>query len=110
MVGETSAEFAIEYQGRMNGKAGFWQMPEVGYLLHPDFWGQGLGSEALRALIKYGFGDRQLKRITADVDPDNGASLAMLGKLGFVETCRVSNTIEIGGTWFDSVYLELVAS
>ena len=76
---------------------------------HPYFWGQGFGSEVLRGLIKYGFEGPQLYRITAEVDPDNAGSLAMLGKLGFVETSRAKNTIDIGGTWFDSVYLELAA-
>lgn len=104
---ETTADFVVEHQGRVIGKAGFWQMPEVGYILHPDFWGQGLATEAMEAVIAYGFGTRGLARITADVDPDNAASLKMLGKLGFVETGRAANTLKIGGKWFDSVYLEL---
>ncbi len=104
---ETSAEFAIEFEGRVIGKAGFWQMPEIGYLLHPDYWRRGFATEALRALIDYGFKGRRLERITADVDPNNIASIAMLEKLGFVETGREKNTLEIGGKWFDSIYLEL---
>lgn len=104
---ETTAEFAIEYEGRVIGKAGFWNMPEVGYLLHPDYWRQGFGTEALKALITYGFDVRNLDRITADVDPDNTASLVMLKKLGFAETGREKNTLRIGDSWFDSVYLEL---
>jgi len=102
-----TAEYAIEYEGRVIGKAGFWRMPEVGYLLHPDYWRRGLGQEALQALIQYGFEQRGLDKITADVDPNNAASLAMLKKLGFVETGRQKNTLEIGGKWFDSVYLAL---
>jgi RimJ/RimL family protein N-acetyltransferase len=103
---ETTAEFAIEHQGRVIGKAGFWQMPEIGYLLHPDYWRQGFGAEALTALMDYGFTQRGLDRITADVDPDNLASLALLKKLGFVETGREKNTLRIGDNWYDSVYLE----
>lgn len=48
-----------------------------------------------------------LDHITADVDPDNTASLNMLGKMGFVETGRAQDTLHIGGKWFDIVYLEL---
>jgi len=84
----TTAEFAIEFDGRVIGKAGFWRMPEVGYLLNPAYWRRGLGQEALEALIRYGFEQRGLDRITADVDPDNIASLAMLTKLGFKEAGR----------------------
>lgn len=102
-----TADFAIELDGRVVGKAGFWRLPEVGYLLHPDYWRQGYGTEALRALIAYGFQERGLDRVTADVDPDNQASIALLQKLGFAETGREKNTLQIGGSWFDSIYFGL---
>lgn len=104
---KTTAEFAIEYQGRVIGKAGFWRMPEIGYLLHPDFWHQGIGTEALHALITFGFEQLDLDEMTADVDPDNEASLRLLAKLGFRETGRAEKTLQIGDAWFDSVYLTL---
>lgn len=102
-----TADFAVELNGRVIGKAGFWNLPEIGYLLHRDFWQQGYGSEALRALLQYGFQQQGLDRVTADVDPDNQASIALLQKLGFAETGRDKNTMEIGGTWFDSIYFAL---
>ncbi|MCX7557930.1 GNAT family protein [Sulfitobacter sp. F26204] len=104
---ETTAEFAIEYAGRVIGKAGFWQMPEIGYLLHRDYWRRGIGYEALEALIVYGFDQRGLSQITADVDPDNIASVKLLTKLGFVETDRAAKTFQIGGKWCDSIYFAL---
>ncbi|MDF1727282.1 MAG: GNAT family N-acetyltransferase [Sulfitobacter sp.] len=103
-----TAEFVVEHEGRVIGKAGFWRLPEVGFILHPDCWGRGLATEALRALIAHGFGARGLERIVADVDPGNGASLAVLTKLGFVETGREKATLEIAGVWYDSVYLALM--
>jgi hypothetical protein len=36
--------------GDVIGKAGAWALPEVGFLLHPDYWGQGLAQEAMRAV------------------------------------------------------------
>ena len=93
----------------MIGKVGLWQMPEIGYILHPDYWRRGFATEAVQAVIAHGFETLGLDRITADVDPDNAASLAMLIKLGFVITGQAKNTIEIGGKWFDSIYLELLA-
>ena len=48
---DASDDFVIEFQGRVIGKAGFWRVPEVGYILHPDSWGQGFAAEALRAVI-----------------------------------------------------------
>ena len=103
----TSAEFVIEHKGRVIGRAGFWRMPEIGYLLHRDVWGQGFGAEAVGALLSHGFRQFGLDEAVADVDPDNTASLRLLGRLGFVETGRAKNTLQIGEKWFDSVYLRL---
>ena len=103
----TTVEFAVEYKGRAIGKAGFWKIPEIGYILHPDHWRKGFGAEMLQALIAYGFEERGFDHIFADVDPENVASIKLLGRMGFQETGRAQNTIEIGGKWFDSVYFRL---
>ena len=41
--------------------------------------------EALKAIITWGFRVVQLNRIEAQVHPDNAPSLALLGKLGFLQ-------------------------
>jgi RimJ/RimL family protein N-acetyltransferase len=56
---------------------------EVGYALARAWWGGGYVSEALRALLNYGFMGLDLNRVEADVDPRNGASARVLEKLGF---------------------------
>lgn len=100
-------ELAITLKGQVIGKVGLWSIPEIGYLLHPDHWGKGFGSEAAQAVIAHGFETLGLDKITADVDPDNAGSLRMLAKLGFVETGRAQATIKIGDVWYDSIYLAL---
>lgn len=105
----TTIEFVIEHEDHVIGRAGFWQGSEIGYLFHPAYWGQGFGTEAIAALLTFGFGTHGLTEATADVDPDNAASIALLKRLGFSETGRAQNTIEIAGVWCDSVYLALSA-
>lgn len=100
-------EWVIEHDGRVVGNIGIWNMPEFGFILHPDAWGQGIGTEAARAFIDYAFATHHINAITADVDPNNAASLNLLHKLGFTETGRAERTFFIGGQWFDSVYLSL---
>jgi ribosomal-protein-alanine N-acetyltransferase len=59
---------------------------ETGYELHPDYWRQGLMTEALQAMIQYSFSDQALlpvHRIEALVAPGNIASIRLLEKLGF---------------------------
>lgn len=61
----------------------------LGYLLAPQFWGQGLAREALQALLEHGIGALGLQRIEAEVAPDNGASQALLARLGFQREGRL---------------------
>jgi RimJ/RimL family protein N-acetyltransferase len=100
-------DFVVEHEGRAIGKAGCWRLPEVGYILHPDYWGQGLASEALTAVIGHVFSTRAIEAIKADVDPRNEGSLRLLARLGFVETHRAERTWLVGEEWCDSVYLAL---
>ncbi len=80
MIGATDADdFVVEHQGRAIGKAGAWQLPEVGFLLHPDYWGQGLGREAMTAVIDHLFAAHPLPHLTAEADPRNEASRAPSG-------------------------------
>lgn len=100
-------DYVIEHQGRAVGKAGCYRLPEIGYILHPDHWGQGLAREALGAVIPHLFARHPIPALKADVDPANDRSIRLLLGLGFVETGRASRTWEIGGRWYDSVYFAL---
>ena len=102
-----SSDFVVEHEGRVIGKAGCWRLPEIGFILRPDCWGQGLAREALAAIIPHLFDLFPIPAITADVDPRNAASLALLRGLGFVETGRAKRTWLIGDEYCDSVYFAL---
>jgi RimJ/RimL family protein N-acetyltransferase len=104
---DESDDFVIERDGRAIGKAGCWRLPEIGFILHPDHWGQGLATEAVGAVIDHVFAAHDIAAIEADVDPRNEASLRLLFRLGFEETHRASRTLKLGDEWCDSVYLSL---
>ena len=106
-TGGEGDEFVVEHQGQVIGKAGCWRVPEVGFILHPEFWGQGLAFEAMTAVVAHAFAAYLVDALVADVDPRNRASLGLLRKLGFVETRRARRTIKVGDEWCDSVYLAL---
>lgn len=107
MTGGEGDEFVVEFEGRVVGKAGSWKLPEIGYILHPDAWGQGLATEALVAVIDHLFASHDVPALIADVDPGNAPSIRLLEKHGFRETHRAKDTFFIGGQYFDSVYLSL---
>lgn len=55
---------------------------EIGYDLAPAGWGQGYMTEALRAVLQYGFGPMALNRVQAPIHADNYASLRLAERLG----------------------------
>lgn len=57
---------------------------EIGYLIGRSLWGQGYGREAVACVLDHCFARSGQRRIYADVDPDNAASIRLLERLGFV--------------------------
>jgi [ribosomal protein S5]-alanine N-acetyltransferase len=57
---------------------------ELGYVLGRAHWRQGYAKEALRALCQHLFSAAGIRRIEAEVHPDNTASNELLLALGFV--------------------------
>ena len=105
--GPDHPDFVVELDGRVVGKAGFWRLPDVGYILHPDCWGQGLAAEAVGAAIDHVFRAGDAETLTADVDPENAASIRLLERSGFIRTGSGERTWNVGGVWKDSLYYAL---
>ncbi|MCK0094722.1 GNAT family N-acetyltransferase [Yoonia sp. F2084L] len=99
--------FVMERDGRAIGVAGMHKTDEVGFLLHPDYWRQGIVTEAMNTIIPYLFEVTDHAQLTADADPRNEASVGILKSLGFQETHRAEKTFCINGEWSDSVYFAL---
>ena len=82
---------------------------EIGYCLQSAHWRQGYMGEALSALIGYAFGVLKLRRLEADVDPNNAGSLGILGRMGFQREGLLRERWNVGGEIQDSVLLGLLA-
>ena len=83
----TEPTWAIEIDGRVVGWVGLNIEPEharaeLSYAVRPDLRGQGLATEAVRAVVDRVFLDTQLGRVWGRVDPPNVASVRVLEKLG----------------------------
>jgi len=64
---------------------------ELGYDLHPSFQNQGIMSEAIQAVLKYGFGELNLKTVDAFTQNDNLSSVALLKKNNFTLNEAISD-------------------
>jgi RimJ/RimL family protein N-acetyltransferase len=67
---------------------------EVGWHLHPDWWGNGYATEAARGALAHGFA-HGLSEILAVVRPSNERSLALCRRLGMAPLGRTSR-------WYDT--------
>ena len=86
--GHEPASWGIELRetGEIIGTIGFMWIQEdnaaaeVGYSLSREYWNRGLMTEALRAVIHYGFDHLSLNRIEAQHETTNPASGAVMRK------------------------------
>jgi ribosomal-protein-alanine N-acetyltransferase len=73
----------------------------LGYVLAHQSWGNGYATEAASALLRYGFDELGLREITATCDPSNGASAAVLEKIGMRAEGYLQRHVYAKGEWRD---------
>lgn len=74
---------------------------EIGYELHPDYWGKGIITEVIQAIIHYGFFSMGINRIEAFYDPLNIPSKRVLEKNGFQYEGTLRNRFYTKGKFID---------
>lgn len=79
---DPGADRAFAYLGFFRWDAPH-QTAELGYVLTPARWGQGLMREVLPVLVRHGFEVLGLHRMEARIDPGNVASIKLVERLGF---------------------------
>ncbi len=79
---DPGADRALAYLGFFRWDAPH-QSAELGYVLAPARWGQGLMREVLPVLVGHGFEVLGLHRMEARIDPGNMASIRLAERLGF---------------------------
>jgi len=82
--------WTVEAKGRIAGFAliGFEpgdQEPELGYFTADGLEGQGIATEAARAVLEHAFGALGLNRLVSYIHPGNAASIAVARRLGAVQ-------------------------
>lgn len=81
---------------------------EVGYNLHPDYWGKGIMQEALQVVLDYGFRVMKLHSIEANVNPGNAASIKLLERNNFVREAYFKENYYFNGKFLDTAIYSLL--
>ena len=83
---------------------------EIGYILHPDFWGRGYVPEAARALIDLAFKELNLHKIELSCFDYNLQSQRVAEKLGFTLEARIRDRKDSQGKRCDDLRYGLLKS
>ncbi|WAC02348.1 GNAT family N-acetyltransferase [Lacinutrix neustonica] len=75
---------------------------EVWYKIHPDYWSQGYATEALKAVINFGFDTLKLHRIEAGCAVDNVGSFKVMEKAGMIREGRGRQVLPLKSGWSDN--------
>ena len=76
---------------------------ELGYTLHPDYWGRGYVPEAARALIDLAFKELNLHKIELSCFGSNVQSQRVAEKLGFTLEARIRDRKDAQGNRCDEL-------
>ena len=83
---------------------------EISYCLKNGLWGQGIMTEALGAMLKFGFEDYGLNRIVAKVMKRNIGSIKVLQKLGFIQEGLLRESLYKNGQYHDLMIFSVLKS
>lgn len=81
----------------------------LGIMIGAPHQGRGLGTDAVRTIVEYGFTELGLHRIHLSVNSDNPAAIAAYRKAGFVEEGRLREAFFRSGRWHDDVKMGMLA-
>lgn len=101
-------------ESKLIGTIGLWRFDkphfraEVGYMLHPGFWGRGFAEEALRRVVRQAFELYGFHSIEANTNPDNVASARVLEKVGFVREAYFRENWYFRGKFLDSAVYSIL--
>lgn len=82
----------------------------IGFSFDGSIRGQGYASEAMQGVLRFGFAELGLHRITALADVENQRSHAVLRKLGFRHEGRLQQNFSVRGEWRDSDLFAILRS
>jgi len=97
--------------GKLIGSVGFKKIvhqhfrADMGYELNPEFWNKGIMTEAVKAVIEFGFNKMNLHSIEANITPDHMASKRVLEKLGFQMEAYYKENYFYKGWWDSAIWL-----
>jgi len=77
-------------------------------LLEPELLGRGIGTRAIRCLLRHAFETMRLHRVDLRVLAFNGRAIRCYERCGFVREGRERESAWVGGGWADDVLMSIL--
>jgi Acetyltransferases, including N-acetylases of ribosomal proteins len=109
-----SVHFLIEYQGEKVGHIFLGDLESdygrsgVGYFIHPEYHGQGIGTKSLKMVVSYAFETLNRHKIRGGHLEGNPASRRVMEKAGFQEEGTERHYKYVDGEWKDVVWMGII--
>ena len=83
---------------------------DLGYEIAPPHWGNGLATEAVRAMVRFGFENLHLHRLSSWCTAQNVRSIRVLEKLGMKTEGRLRESEQYKDRYWDTLLFGLLRS
>ena len=104
----------LKSTGKLIGTAGFTSLDqdnfkgEIGYVLNPEYSGNGYATEAVKAVLDYAFNNLCLNRIEARVMEGNLLSVKLLEKIGMTYEGKGEKELFVKGEFKSILHFSLL--
>lgn len=101
---------SLKNSGKKLGTCGFhcWnrnkKYVDIGYDLKEEYWGQGIMTEALKAILMFAKNEMDVKKINANIYFENERSIRIAKKLGFVFSNETEVCVFRGKEYLHNIY------
>lgn len=111
---DDSVHFLIEYQGEKVGHIFLgvlesdYGRSHVGYFIHPEYHGQGIGTKSLKMVVTYTFETLNRHKIRGGFLEGNPASRRVMEKAGFQEEGIERDYKYVDGEWKNVTWMSIL--
>ncbi len=106
-VGTIDGEIVLVCDVRAAGRSRIAHVGGVAISIKRDFWHLGIGSIAMQAMIDFAKSTGVLRVLSLEVHAGNERAIALYQRFGFVEVGRHAGRINVRGTYYDEILMDL---
>ena len=106
-IGTIGDEIVLVCDVRAAGRKKIAHFGEIAISIKRDFWHLGIGAIAMQSMIDFAKSTGFLRTLSLEVHEGNGRAISLYQRFGFVEVGRHKGKINVRGTYYDEILMDL---